>query len=150
MVDSVFGIVIGGWIGQFELFKSNTTKDVFSLILQNSQNSSFSNIIHTFSKMYGYFFRNEKCMNIFLQKRLVNQMTSSKTFLWQTSNYFRIRFSWDLYLLKSEIQGYRAVALRGKKRQFRKDVFGIFEILEYTFFFEHFQNVSVLQFGSSL
>ena len=149
-MDSVFRIVIGGWIGQFELFKSSTTKNVFSLILQNFQNSSFSNIIHTFSKMCEYFFRNEKCMNIFLQKRLVNQMTSSKTFLWQTSNYFRIRFSWNLYLLKSEIQGYRAVALRGKKRQFRKDVFGIFEILEYTFFFEHFQNVSVLQFGSSL
>ena len=58
-------------------------------------------------------------------------------------------FSWNLYLLKSEIQDCRAVALE-KEGQFRKDVFGIFEILEYTFLFEHFQNVSVVQFDSRL
>ena len=41
-------------------------------------------------------------------------------------------FSWKLYLLKSEIQDCSAVALE-KKGQFRKDAFGIFEILEYPF-----------------
>ena len=59
MVDSVFGIVIGGWIGQFELFKSNTTKDVFLIILQSVHNSSFSKQQlfkhHAYiSKMYEY------------------------------------------------------------------------------------------------
>ena len=49
----------------------------------------------------------------------------------------------------SEIQDYRSLALE-KKGHFRKDVFGIFEILEYLFLFEHFQNVSVAQFGSRL
>ena len=28
-VESVFGIVIGGWIGQLEFFKRNAIKDVF-------------------------------------------------------------------------------------------------------------------------
>ena len=29
VVQSVFGIVIGGWIGQLKFFKRNLTKDVF-------------------------------------------------------------------------------------------------------------------------
>ena len=28
-VESVFGIAIGGWIGQLKFFKSNTIKDEF-------------------------------------------------------------------------------------------------------------------------
>ena len=44
-MDSVFRIVIGGWIEQFELFKKNATKDIFLIILQNFHNSSFSNIL---------------------------------------------------------------------------------------------------------
>ena len=39
-----FRIVIGGWIGQFEFFKRNATKDIFLIIFQNFLNSSFSNI----------------------------------------------------------------------------------------------------------
>ena len=42
----------------------------------------------------------------------------------------------------SEIQDCSSLALE-KKGHFRKDVFGIFEILEYLFLFEHFRNVSV-------
>ena len=49
VVDSVFRIFIGGWIGLIELFKRNAAKDVFSIILQNFHNNSFSNIV---SKMY--------------------------------------------------------------------------------------------------
>ena len=36
--------VIGGWIGQFEFFKSNSSEDIFLIIFQNFLNSSFSNI----------------------------------------------------------------------------------------------------------
>ena len=39
-----FRIVIGGWIGQFELFKRNATKDIFLIIFQNFLNSGSSNI----------------------------------------------------------------------------------------------------------
>ena len=39
-----FHIVIDGWIGQFEFFKRNATKDIFEIIFQNFLNSSFSNI----------------------------------------------------------------------------------------------------------
>ena len=45
-------------------------------------------------------------------------------------------FAWNLYLLKWESWDCRAIAL-GKKGQFRKDFFGIVDILEYTFLFEH-------------
>ena len=58
-------------------------------------------------------------------------------------------YSWNLYLLKSEVQDCRAVGL-GKKGQFSKDFFDVFEILEYPLLFEHFQNVSIVQFGSRL
>ena len=55
VVESFFCRVIGGWIGQFELFKRKAAKDAFSMILQNFHNSSFSNIP---SKIYdGCFFR---------------------------------------------------------------------------------------------
>ena len=40
MVVSVFGIVIGGWIGQLEFFKRNVTKDVFLIIFQDFNSSS--------------------------------------------------------------------------------------------------------------
>ena len=52
-------------------------------------------------------------------------------------------------MLKSEVQDCRAVGL-GKKGQFSKDFFDVFEILEYPLLFEHFQNVSIVQFGSRL
>ena len=39
-----FRIVMGGWIGQFEVFKRNATKDIFMIVFQNILNSSFSNI----------------------------------------------------------------------------------------------------------
>ena len=42
VVDSVFHIV--GWIGLFQLFRRNATKDAFLIILQNFHNSNFSNI----------------------------------------------------------------------------------------------------------
>ena len=29
VAESVFGIVIGGWIGQLEFFKRNVIKDIF-------------------------------------------------------------------------------------------------------------------------
>ena len=53
VVDSLFCIVIGGWIAEFKLFKRNATKGVFLIILQNFHNSSFSNIL---SKMYENIF----------------------------------------------------------------------------------------------
>ena len=34
MVESVFGIVIGGWIEQLECFKKNASKDIFLKIFQ--------------------------------------------------------------------------------------------------------------------
>ena len=46
------------------------------------------------------------------------------------------RFAWNLYLLKSESWDCRAIAL-GEKGQFRKNFFGIADILEYTFLFVH-------------
>ena len=47
----------------------------------------------------------------------------------------------------SEILDYRAVTLE-KKAHFRKDLFGIFEILEHPLLSKHSQNVSVVQCGS--
>ena len=41
-------------------------------------------------------------------------------------------------MLTSEIEDYRPVAL-GKIRQFCKEFFGFFELLEQSFLFEHFQ-----------
>ena len=58
------------------------------------------------------------------------------------SEYSNETFFLESVLLKSEIQDCRSLALE-KKGHFRKDIFGIFEILEYLFLFEHFQNVSV-------
>ena len=49
VVDSVFRIGIGGWIGLFEFFRKNATKDVFLIILKSFHHSSFSDIP---SKMY--------------------------------------------------------------------------------------------------
>ena len=43
-MEPVFGIVIGGKIGQLELFKRYATKDVFLIIFQNFHNNSFTNI----------------------------------------------------------------------------------------------------------
>ena len=45
VVESVFCIVIGGWIWQLEFCKKNATKDVFLVIFQYFHNSSFSNIL---------------------------------------------------------------------------------------------------------
>ena len=47
----------------------------------------------------------------------------------------------------SEILDCRAVTLE-KKAHFRKDLFGIFEILEHSLLSKHSQNVSVVQCGS--
>ena len=45
-MESVFGIVIGGWIEQLEFFERNAIKDVFFLmIFQNFHNSNFSNVL---------------------------------------------------------------------------------------------------------
>ena len=52
-------------------------------------------------------------------------------------------------MLKSEILHYRAEALE-KRGQFRNDFLWIFKILEDVFLSEHFQNVSVVHFGSRL
>ena len=74
-------------------------------------------------------------------------MTSLSTFLWQIATIQKTQrkhFSRSLYLFKSNILDYRAVALE-KKGQFRKDFFEIFEIFEHPS-----QNVSVVQSGSRL
>ena len=44
-VEPVFCIVKSGWIGLIEFFKRNATKEPFLIILQDFQNSSFSNIL---------------------------------------------------------------------------------------------------------
>ena len=44
-VESFFGIVIGGWIGQLEFFERNAIKYVFLIIFQNFHNSNFSNVL---------------------------------------------------------------------------------------------------------
>ena len=49
-MESVFGIVIGGWIGQLEFFKKNATKDDFPKLS--------SAVFPTFSK---------KCVNRFFR-----------------------------------------------------------------------------------
>ena len=49
----------------------------------------------------------------------------------------------------SEILDCPAIAL-DKKAHFRKDFFGIFEILEHLFLSEHSQNASVVKSGSRL
>ena len=45
----------------------------------------------------------QKRVKNFFKKRLVNQMTSLQTFLWKTSNYFRILKGNSLHLMMSEI-----------------------------------------------
>ena len=44
-MESVFGIVIGGWIGQLKFFKRNAIKDLFLINLQNLGYIDFSNIL---------------------------------------------------------------------------------------------------------
>ena len=48
-VESVFDIVVGGWIGQLKFFKRNAIKDAFLIIFQNFHNSNFSSVL---SKMF--------------------------------------------------------------------------------------------------
>ena len=43
-VESVFAIVLGGYIEQPKFFKRNATKDVFLIFFQNFHYSSLSNI----------------------------------------------------------------------------------------------------------
>ena len=64
-------------------------------------------------------------------------------------NTHRKFFFLESVLLKSEILHYRAEALE-KRGQFRNDFLWIFKILEDVFLSEHFQNVSVVHFGSRL
>ena len=64
-------------------------------------------------------------------------------------NTHRKFFFFESVLLKSEILHYRAEALE-KRGQFRNDFLWIFKILEDVFLSEHFQNVSVVHFGSRL
>ena len=54
-VESFFGIVIGGWIGQLEFFERNAIKYVFLIIFQNFHNSNFSNVL------------SKKCEEIFFE-----------------------------------------------------------------------------------
>ena len=60
-VESVFGIVICGWIGQLEFFKRNAIKDIF---VDNFHNIDFPNVL------------SRKYVKRFFWKRLVNQMNS--------------------------------------------------------------------------
>ena len=64
-------------------------------------------------------------------------------------NTHRKSFFLESVLLKSEILHYRAEALE-KRGQFRNNFLWIFKILEDVFLSEHFQNVSVVHFGSRL
>ena len=52
-MESVFGIVVAGWIGQLKFFKRNAVKDVFLIIFQNFHNSNFSSVL---SKMFEEIF----------------------------------------------------------------------------------------------
>ena len=52
-MESVFGIVICGWIGQLEFFKKNTIKDIF---FDNFHNINVSNVLS--QNMLRDFFRN--------------------------------------------------------------------------------------------
>ena len=46
VVELVFGIFIGGWIGQLEFIKRNAIKDIFLLInFQNFHYINFSNVL---------------------------------------------------------------------------------------------------------
>ena len=44
-MESVFGIVIGGWTGQLAFLKRNPIKDVSLIIFQNFNKSNFSNVL---------------------------------------------------------------------------------------------------------
>ena len=141
-MESVFDIVVGGWIGQLKFFKRNAIKDAFLIIFQNFHNSNFSSVL---SKMFE---------DIFLEG-LVDQMTHDFMRVLSLANFQlfqntqRKHFSWSLHLLMSEILDCRAVALE-KKAPFRKDFFGIFGTFEGPFLTEHSQNVSVTQSRSRL
>ena len=60
-MESVFGIVIGGWIGQLEFFKRNAIKDIF---FDNFLNINFSNVL------------SQKYVERLFWKRLVNEINS--------------------------------------------------------------------------
>ena len=66
------------------------------MILQNFHNSSFSNIL--------------SCMKIFLQKHIINQMTSLQTFLWQTSVS---EYSNEIHFLETAFAEVRNLELQG-------------------------------------
>ena len=139
MGDSVFSIVIGGWLDSSNFLKRSLLKTFFLIILQNFHNSSFSNIP---SKMYErYFFS-----SVWLIKWLYYRPFSCR--LPTISEYSKETFFLEPVFAEVRNSGLQGCSVRKKKGQFCKDVFGIFEILEYPFLFEHFENVSVVQLGS--
>ena len=102
-----FPIVIGEWIGQFEFFQRNATKDVFLIILRNFLNSSFSNI--PWKKFLdGFSESNDFIIDLFLTNFQLSQNTQRK------------HFSGSLYLLNLNILDCRAAVLK-TKGQFCKD-----------------------------
>ena len=113
-VESVFFIVIGGWIGQVEFCKRNATKDgVFLIIFQYLHNNSFSNIL---SKIYEEIFLEAFSWSI----DFIIDLSLANFQLFQNTQ--RKHISWSLYLLKSEILDCRAVT-SVKKRQLCKYFF---------------------------
>ena len=124
-VESVFGIVVAGWIGQLKFFKGSAIKDVFLIIFQNFHNSNFSSVL---SKMFE---------EIFLE-----------AFSWSNDSWLHYspfsgklptisEYSKETFFLESAFadvrnSGLQAVALE-KKAPFCKDFLGIFEILENPF-----------------
>ena len=132
VVESVFGIVISGWIGKLEFFKRNAIKDgVFFFIFQNFITAIFP--------------RFKISEEIFLLLHYIIDLSLANFQLFHNTQ--RKHFSWSLHLKKSETLDCRAVALE-KKGDFRKYFFGISETLEHSFLSEHSQNVSVVQHGS--
>ena len=90
------------------------------------------------------------CQEIFF--RTVNQMTSLKTFLWQTSNYFRMlkgHIFWGPVFADVRNSRQQGCSVR-EKETFLQRFFQIFEILEHHFLSERSQNVCVVQSGSKL
>ena len=57
-------------------------------------------------------------------------------------NTYRKYFSWNLFLLKSQILDCKPETLE-KKAQFCKDLFKVFKILEYPLFSGHFQRICI-------
>ena len=115
---------------------------MFLIIFHNFHSSSFPNIL---SKMYEEIFLEAfGWSNDFIMHY---RLFSGK--LPTISEYSQEFFFLESVLLKSEILHYRAEALE-KRGQFRNDFLWIFKILEDVFLSEHFQNVSVVHFGSRL